>query len=153
MITVGGIRYTGRSEYDPVRFRGTLQFSPAVPEHPEAAKFRPMNCDKIFAMCLLRAYPGLVADWRENSTIWERLIARFKGKTPFEAFFERLAEAIGFNRLFGTFFVDHPAFLRQFGEPGARLQEAYGQMAAQGTEDGCATMNVVYRPTHVPGKA
>lgn len=152
MITVGGIKYTGRSRFDPQRCCGTLQFSPVVPEHYDATKFHPMNCDKIFAMCLLRAYAGLVADWRKNASIWAKLLATLKGKTPFEVFFEKLADAIGFNRLFGTFFANHPAFLRQLGESGARLQEAYEQMAQQGTEDGCATMNVVYHPTKIPAR-
>ncbi len=152
MITVGGIKCTGRSRFDPQRCCGTLQFSPVVPEHCDATKFHPMNCDKIFAMCLLRAYAGLAADWRQRASLLAKIVAKFKGKTPFEVFFDKLADSIGFNRLFGTFFANHPAFLRQLGESGARLQEVYEQMARHGTEDGCATMNVVYYPTKVPSR-
>ena len=147
MITVGGIRCSGRS-FDPAAGKATIRFAPVVPAHSDITPFKPMNCDKIFALCLLRTYRALVEEWKENRTLWERVTSFFRNTTPFEKFFDQLAESIGFLKLFGTYFAEHPEFLASQGH--GNLQDFYAKLAGMGPEDGCATLNMVYFPTLAP---
>ena len=143
MITVGGVKCAGR-EFDPRSGKGKVKFSPILPEHFEASPFLPKNCDKVFALCLLRAYQPLVEEWKKDRTIPERIKAWWTGKTPFEDYFDKLADAIHFRKMFGGFFAENPSFLTSQGR--GDLQPTLEEMSKDGPEDGCTTLNFVYPP-------
>ena len=147
MITVGGIRCNGH-EYNPDTCKGTIRFSPIVPAHYDRTPFRPQNCDKVFALCLLRAYKALVAEWMDNRTIWERFTGIFSNKTPFEAFFDRLSDSLHFKKMAASYFVENPSFLKAQGMN--EVQAIMERWAEEDSpEDGCGTMNAVYWPTSI----
>ena len=148
MITVGGIKCSGQ-EFNPVTCKGAIRFSPIIPAHYDCTPFKPQNCDKVFALCLLKAYRSLVKEWTENRTLWERFISVFSNRTPFEAFFDKLAEAIHFRKMFGSYFAENPSFFKSHGAEGARFQELMESWVKEddGHEDGCTALNAVYWPT------
>ncbi|MBR4616069.1 MAG: hypothetical protein IKO55_10735, partial [Kiritimatiellae bacterium] len=143
MITVGGVKCAGK-EFDPRRGKAKVKFSPVLPEHYEASKFAPKNCDKVFALCLLRAYQPLVEAGKNDRTIWEKIKGWFSDKTPFEDYFDKLADAIYFWKMFGGYFTENPSFLRTQGHD--ELQRLIENLAKNGPEDGCTTLNFVYPP-------
>lgn len=153
MITVGGIKCTERS-FNPVTCKGEVKFSPIIPEHRDVTPFHPKNCEKVFALCLLRAYKPLVDEWRANAGRWERFKAWCAGKTPFEVFFDKLSVAIHFPTMFCSYFVSNPDFLNSQGEDGKTLQKAFEEYAKKCEEenvqeDGCIALNPVYWPTNI----
>lgn len=150
MITVGGIKCNGRT-FDPKTAKGTIRFSPIVPAHYEKTPFLPKNCEKVFALCLLRTYKPLVEEWKENRSGWEAFVAYFRGKTPFEVFFDKLSEAIHFPKMLCAYFVANPDFLNSQGKDEQYLQTRFENYAksCDAPEDGCVTLNPVYWPTQI----
>ena len=153
MITVGGIKCNGRT-FDPSKLMGTIRFSPIIPAHYAVTPFKPQNCEKVFALCLLRAYKPLVNEWQANASIWAKIKAYFAGKTPFEVFFDKLSESIHFLKMFCEYFVSNPDFLNSQGETGKEMQSVLEEYVKKCDndkvpEDGCATLNPVYWPTNI----
>ena len=142
MITVGGVKCAGR-EFDVQSGKAKVKFSPILPEYYEETKFVPMNCDKVFALCLLRAYQPLVEEWKNDRSVWETIKSWFSNKTPFEDYFEKLSDAIHFWKMFSGFFVENPSFLES---QGSELRQVFEEMSKDGPEDGCTTLNFVYPP-------
>ena len=143
MITVGGIKYSGR-QYNPRTCKGEIRFSPILPAHYEKTPFHPQNCDKVLGLCLLRAYGPIVAEWKKNLTILGRVLAGFKAlfgtRTPFEVFFNKFADALHFRKMVATYHVENHTdeeedFMEWFTE--------------DHSESGCSAMNPVYWPTSI----
>lgn len=153
MITVGGIKCTGRS-FNPATFKVEVKFSPVIPALREKTPFHPKNCEKVFALCLLRAYKPLNEEWRRKASLMERARAWWNGKTPFEVFFDALSEAIHFDKMVLSYLVANPGFLNSQGEDGKTLQREVEELwkrfeANNIPEDGCASLNHVYWPTKI----
>ena len=153
MITVGGVKCTGRS-FNPATCKGEIKFSPILPEHRDKTPFHPKNCEKVFSLCLLRAYKPLVEEWRANASLWDRIKAVFAGNTPFEVFFDNLSEAIHFPMMICGYFISNPDFLNSQGEDEKNLQSACEEYVKQCEkenvpEDGCTALNPVYWPTKI----
>lgn len=153
MITVGGIKCTGRN-FNPVTCRGEIKFSPVIPAHRDKTPFHPKNCEKVFALCILRAYKPLVEEWKTNASTWDKIKVFFAGKTPFEVFFDKLSVAIHFPKMFCSYFVSNPDFLNSQGEDGKTLQKSFEEYAKKCEEenvqeDGCIALNPVYWPTNI----
>lgn len=149
MITVGGIKCVG-SHYDPDIARGVASFAPAIPKHYRQTPFLPKNCDKIFAMCLLRAYEPMDEEWKSKRTLWQRLTG---AKSPFGTFFDELAKTINFYRMFGTYVANNRESITQYypeGDARRALVPQWANWAECGTEDGCKTLNLVWLPGTVP---
>lgn len=151
MITLGGIRCAGQS-YDPARHATTVRFASVVPGRPSATPFHPMNCDKIFALCLLRAFNSINDEWRQRTPLLFRAFRTFRAllgqKTPFEVFFENLAEAIHFWKLLFHFLAFDPAAPAP--PDGVDWKQIYGIFSKDVPEDGCAALNWLYNPLRIP---
>ncbi len=150
MITVGGIRCNGRT-FDPRTAKGTIRFSPIVPAHYEKTPFLPQNCDKVFALCLLRAYKPLVEEWKKNRSPWETLWSFFR-KTPFEVFFDKFSESIHFGKMVGDYFIANRDVFKKQGWSDERvneLVEVFKTLHKDCPEDGCEALNPVYWPTNI----
>ena len=151
IITVGGIKFTGLF-FNPCTLRPELRFSPVVPDHYEKTPFRPQNCEKVFALCLLRAYRSVVEEWKKSAP-W-RFFERWKRKMPFEVFFDKLSEAIHFPMMIFRYCVSNPDFLNSQGETGKEMQSACEEYVKRrendkAPEDGCVALNPVYWPTNI----
>lgn len=156
MITVGGIKCVG-SRFNSAISRGVASFAPALTKHYALTPFLPKNCDKIFAMCLLRAYEPMDEEWKSKRTIWQRLTG---AKSPIRAFFEELANAINFNRMYGIYVANNRDFLTTYYRE--RIQDeavskahiemvpTWSGWSELGTEDGCKALNLVWIPGNVP---
>lgn len=151
MITVGGIKCNGRT-FDPRTAKGTIRFSPIIPEHYDVTPFKPQNCDKVFALCLLRAYKPLVQEWKDNATPWEKIKALFFGKTPFEVFFEKLSDSIHFLKMVGDYYIANRDMFKNAGWSDEKIKtflDEFQTVYKDFPEDGCEALNRVYWPTAI----
>lgn len=151
MITVGGIKCTGRN-FNPVTCRGEIKFSPVIPAHRDKTPFHPKNCEKVFALCILRAYKPLVEEWKINRSPWEALLAFFKGKTPFEVFFDKFSHSIHFGKMIGDYFIANRDELKNEGLSDEQIKillDLFKTLNKDCPEDGCEALNRVYWPTNI----
>lgn len=146
MITIGGIRFAGM-KFNAETGRAANSFVSAIPENYDETPFLPLNCDKVFALCLMRTYPLLVKGWKKEMGPIDKLKSWFSDKTPFEEFFASFAESINFNKMRFTYFMKHPEVLTGAGRDVA--MSFVKQIAESGRYDGCEALNWTYGATEV----
>ena len=146
MITVGGIKSSGY-RFDPVRRRGIVSFAPVLMEYLGKTPFAPRNCDKILALCLLRVYQQLVAEWKADRTILDVIRSWFGDKTPFEAFFGELVRKFQFYPMMARKEIE----LWKTREDSEKVAawSAYLESQRGIQYDGCECLNACYYPLSV----
>lgn len=107
MITVGGIKCNriklDDSDFENSGLKATVGFGPILPEHHRVTPFKPMNCDRVFALCLWKMLNSLAQQWATNHKFKSFFSWFFDN--PVQIFFEKLLMSIGMGRMWGNYML------------------------------------------------
>ena len=142
MITVGGIKCNriklDDSDFEKRGLRATVGFGPILPEHYRATPFKPMNCDRVFALCLSKMQNSLAEKWAK-----EHWIKSMFFDNPVHVFFKNLLLSIGMGRMWGNYMlrlIDREPNLTQ--EDRQNIKKFFEDLVkASPASDGCSWLS------------
>lgn len=145
MITVGGITCKGivmdDSRFEEVGLMAKVAFGPILEKYYHRTPFRPMNCDRVFALCLLKMREAMASAWAHEHPIMNFLSWFFDN--PVHVFLDQLSRSIGMEKMLGEYILNHFGDFRDLPkEDRQNLRIAAEKLIQESpSTNGCAWLN------------